>query len=575
MLNVLMGRKVTILLAAVACVLGSLTVYANVGLLAASAWLISAAALHPPVVELSVAIVGVRFFGLTRAVCRYGERYVSHEVTFRLLADIRIWLYRRLEQLAMRDLTRFTKGDIFSRLVADIETLQFFYLRAVFPVLIAVVVVMALVMLMTWIAPWLIWPVLGLIVLTGCIVPIGIHCLGYKAGKVVIAARARFNELLDDSIDGLTELAAFGQAETQVAKVSTAAVNLRISQQKANALLVLAEAMGSLGLSLTVLVVIILAAPLVTAGRLDGVYLATVALAVQGSFEAILPLPAVVYYLQESKAAVLRLRDIAGKEPTDLVQSGGRVTEGPLLLVADKLSFSYSPNQHQTITNISFCLPPGKKLAVVGASGAGKSTLAGLILRFWECSQGTLLLNGIDIRQYPPEQVRQMISVVSQDTYLFNASIRDNILLAKPDAAAAELAAAVEGAMLGDFIRQLPQGLDTRTGQNGLALSGGERQRIALARALLKAAPIWLLDEPTVGLDAEAEQVVMKHIFQITEGLSLLLITHRLVGLELMDEIIVLDNGEIAEQGTMQQLLTDKGLFYKMWRMQQDLLRIS
>ena len=574
MIKVLLGKRATIIMAAVACMFGSITVYANVGLLAASAWLISAAALHPPLAELSVAIVGVRFFGLARAICRYGERYVSHEVTFRLLAEIRVWLYSKVEPKAPGGLGRFATGDIFSRLVADVETLKFFYLRAVFPLVIAIVVVVALVALLAWLAPWLVWPVLGMVLLTGCIVPVCIHWLGYRAGQTVVAARASFNEVLADSINGLTELAALGQDKVQAAKVAMAAASLRLHQKKANAITVLAEAIGVLGMNLTVLIIIMLAAPLITTGQLPGVYLAVVALAVQASFEAVLPLPAVVYYLQESTAAVKRLQDITCPQEGGI--TGVSIAPvGPLTLAADKLSFSYQFGQTPVLSDISFSLPPGKRLAVVGASGAGKSTLAGLVLRFWDCQQGALLLNGSDIRQYDPEVVRQGVSVVSQDTYLFDASIRDNILLAKPQATPDELAVAIKAAMLSDFITRLPHGLDTRTGQNGLALSGGERQRIALARALLKDAPIWLLDEPTAGLDAEAEQVVMNHILQAAGQQSVFLITHRLTGLEVMDEIIVLDNGKIAEQGSWAQLLAARGLFYQMWTLQLDLLNIA
>ncbi|CQR72764.1 Putative multidrug export ATP-binding/permease protein [Sporomusa ovata DSM 2662] len=572
MIKLLAGKRETVIMAAAACILGSFTIYANVGLLAASAWLISAAALHPSVTELAVAIVGVRFFGLARAICRYGERYVSHEVTFRLLAEIRIWLYSRIEPLAPGGLARFATGDIFSRLVADVETLKFFYLRGVFPVVIAVLVVIATMVLVAWLAPWLAWAVLGLIVLTGFILPILLHWLGYKAGQIVVAARAGFNEVLADSIDGLTELAAMGQAKAQAGKVAVAAATLRAGQKKANAVMALAEAIGGLGVNLTVLIVIMLAAPLVGAGQLDGVYLAVVALAVQASFEAILPLPAVVYYLQESAAAVARLQDITCKGASALARGTRIAPCGPLTLTADKLSFSYRSEQPPVLSDIAFSLSPGKRLAVVGASGAGKSTLAGLILRFLDYNQGTLLLNGADIREYDSEAVRRLVSVVSQDTYLFNATIRDNILLANPEATPDEFASALEGALLSNFIALLPHGLDTRTGQNGLALSGGERQRIALARALLKAAPIWLLDEPTAGLDAEAEQMVMQHILQAAGSRSVFLITHRLLGLEVMDEILVIDNGKIVEQGTWQQLLAGRGLFYQMWTLQQDTL---
>ncbi|SDF41948.1 thiol reductant ABC exporter subunit CydC [Sporomusa acidovorans] len=572
MLNLLAGKRATIVMGAAACVLGSLTVYANVGLLAASAWLISAAALHPPVAELSLAIVGVRFFGLARAICRYGERYVSHEATFRLLADIRAWLYGRLEPLAPGGLTGMTKGDVFSCLVADVETLKYFYLRAVFPVVTALLVMAATMLLVAWLAPWLAWPLFGLMLLTGCVLPVAIHGLGSKAGQPLVAARACLNRVLADSIDGLTELTTFGQAKTQAEKVAMAAVRFRCAQQQANRVTALADALGMLGMQLTVLLMITLAAPRVAAGQLDGVYLAVVALAVQAGFEAILPLPAVCYYLQESAAAMARLKSISGKKAAVPGSRNGVIPDGLVTLSADQLSFFYNPDQPPTLSNISFNLTPGKRLAVVGASGAGKSTLAGTILRFWDYQQGRLLLNGGDIRHYAPEEVRRVVSVVSQDTYLFNATIKDNILLARPAAGAAELAAAIEAAMLGEFIARLPQGLNTRTGQNGLALSGGERQRIALARVILKAAPIWLLDEPTAGLDAAAEQQIMERMLQAAGHRSVFLITHRLTGLQVMDEIIVLDKGKIAEQGTWGQLMRSRGLFYQMWTLQQDLL---
>ncbi|CVK19015.1 putative ABC transporter ATP-binding/permease protein [Sporomusa sphaeroides DSM 2875] len=575
MYKILAGSHRTLLLAAAACLIGSFTVYANVGLLAASAWLISAAALHPSVAELSVAIVGVRFFGLARAICRYGERYTSHDATFRLLADIRVWLYTRLEPLAPANLPGVAKGDLFSRLVADVETLQFFYLRAAFPVAIAVVVAVTTVGLLAWLAPWLAWPVAGAFLLTGCVLPIGISRLGREAGQGVVEARAKLNGSLADSLEGLTELAALGRSERQAACIAAANAELTACQERANVVASLSDALGTLGMNLTVIAVIILAGPLVAAGQLEGVYLAVVALAVQASFEAILPLPAVAYYLQESNAAFARIAAITGQQPAVNAAGIPAVPSGPLEFSVNRLSFSYSPDSPPVLSNITFSLPPGKRLAIVGASGAGKSTLAGLLLRFWDYDRGSLLLNGRDIRGYEPAAIRRAVSVVSQDTYLFNATIRDNILIAKPDAAPAELNQAVAGAMLTDFIERLPRGLDTLTGQNGLAVSGGERQRIALARALLKPAPVWLLDEPTAGLDAQAEAVVMSHILRSAGTRSLVLITHRLVGLETMDEILVLADGQIAEQGAFADLLKKKGLFYQMWALQGDLLNIS
>ena len=575
MFKLLIGSRHTALLAAAACILGSLTVYANIGLLAASAWLISAAALQPAVAELSVAIVGVRFFGLARAVARYAERYTSHDVTFQLLADIRVWLYTRLDPLAPVGLTGLDKGDLFSRLVADVETLKFFYLRAAFPVGIAILVMLAMALLLRWLAPWLIVPVLGAYLVTGCVLPAGLNRLSRRTGNQVVRARSRLNGVLADSIDGLTELAALGRVDAQAARITAANQLLTVSQERANRLTAAADAVGVLGMNLTVIGVIALAAPLVADGQLDGVYLAVVALAVQAGYEAILPLPAVVYYLQESAAAFARITAITGQEPPAGLSGQKAVPPGPLVISAHKLTFAYSPQLPPVLADIAFSLTPGKRLAIVGASGAGKSTLAGLLLRFLDCEQACLRLNDCDIREYSPENVRRLFSVVSQDTYLFNASIKDNILLAKPAAAPAALQVAVAAAMLADLAAKLPQGLETRTGQNGLALAGGERQRIALARALLKDAPVWLLDEPTAGLDAQTEAVVMEHILQAAGKRSLLLITHRLVGLEAMDEILVLADGRIAECGTAAELMAAKGLFYRMWTLQQDLLNIA
>lgn len=575
MLKLLADSGRTLWLVMAACVLGSFTVYTNIGLMAASAWLISAAALHPSVAELSIAIVGVRFFGLSRAVCRYIERYTGHEFTFRLLAEIRIRLYTKLEPLMPAGLAGIGKGDVFSRMVADVETLQFFYLRAVFPIGIAVIVIVTVIGLLGWLAPWLIWPVAGAFLLVSVSLPAVIYCLGRKSGQNVIAARAELNTVLTDSIDGITELAAWGQTLRQTEKLDEANKLLTARQRQANAIAVLAEATANLGMNLTVIAVIVFTAPVVFSGELPGVYLAVLALMVQASFEAILPLATVVHYLRESVAAFTRIAAITSQKPVVAAQGKIKTLTEPVSVVVDRLSFAYSANLPVVLSDISFTLPPGKRLAIIGESGTGKSTLAGLMLRFWDYNHGSILLNGQDSREYASEAVRQTFSVVSQDTYLFNATIRDNILLAKPSATPSELESAIDRAMLSPFIAKLPYGLDTRTGQNGLAVSGGERQRIALARALLKAAPIWLLDEPTAGLDAQTEEVVMKNILEAAGSRSVVLITHRLTGLETMDEILVLQNGKIAEQGSLRELLLKLGLFSQIWDLQHDMLNIS
>ena len=500
---------------------------------------------------------------------------MSHNVTFRLLADIRVWLYTRLEPLAPAGLQEFNKGDIFSRLVADVETLKYFYLRAALPALIAIFTVIATLLLLGWMAPALIWPAMGAFLAAGCLLPALIGQLAQKTGPRMIRARAALHGALTDSIDGITELAALGRTEPQTVKVAGLSQDYMTCQQQAGKITALADALGIMTMNLAVIAVVALAVPLVSSGSLNGIYLAVAALTVQASFEAVLPLPAVIYYWRECQAALARIQAISSLAPVVDHSGTKEVLPGSVALAAHNLTFSYQAEALPVLSNITFTLPAAKRLAIVGASGAGKSTLAGIILRFLDHSGGQLLLNGVDIKEYKPESVRQSLSVVSQDTYLFNATIKDNILLARPAATEVELNNALTGAHLGDFLARLPQGLETMTGQNGLALSGGERQRIALARALLKAAPVWLLDEPTAGLDACTEAAVMENILQASRNRSVILITHRLTGLEAMDEILVLESGRIAEQGTWDELMAKSGVFSQMWTIQQDLLKIS
>jgi ABC-type multidrug transport system fused ATPase/permease subunit len=214
----------------------------------------------------------------------------------------------------------------------------------------------------------------------------------------------------------------------------------------------------------------------------------------------------------------------------------------------------------------------GKHLAVVGPSGAGKSTLANLLLRFWEYQEGQIHLGGWDLRSYSSEDVRRFIAVVSQSTYLFNTTVRENLLLARPNASHEEVVQAAQRAQIHEVIEALPQGYETWIGEQGLRLSGGERQRLAIARALLKEAPLLLLDEPTANLDALTERSLMETIFALMQGRSMILITHRLVGLEVMDEILVLSQGRILERGTHAELLEIGGLYRRMWDLQHQTL---
>jgi len=322
--------------------------------------------------------------------------------------------------------------------------------------------------------------------------------------------------------------------------------------------------------------VLVLAIPLVGSGVVSGTSLAVLALAALAGFEAVMPLPQTAQMLSSSTQAARRLFEIVDAEPVvkdakDVVRdlkSGSRISN----LELSHLSFAYPGNTQPALLDISLRLCPGQKIAVVGPSGAGKSTLANILLRFWDYSQGRILLNGSELHELVQEEARRQFSVISQRTYFFNDTIRGNLLLARPKASESQVWEAVQRAQIHDFIVGLPDGYETVIGEQGLRLSGGERQRLAIARALLKDAPIFLLDEPTANLDPLTERAVLENIFDLAEGRSVLLITHRLVSLERMDEIVVLDSGRILDRGLHADLARRAGLYRRLWDLQNRLL---
>jgi ABC-type multidrug transport system fused ATPase/permease subunit len=315
---------------------------------------------------------------------------------------------------------------------------------------------------------------------------------------------------------------------------------------------------------------VMIAVPLIKSGAFDGVYLAALALGIQSSFEAVLPLGSAYRYWDESFSAARRLFDVLDVKPAVPAVGTATVAPGATNLDVENLNFRYHRQAPLVLDGLSFHLPAGGRLAIVGPSGAGKSTLGSLLLRFWDYEAGHSRLGSREIREYSSQSLRDTIGAVRQQDYVFNATLGDNILLARPQADRQQVMAAADRAALGGVIRSLPQGLDTLIGENGYGLSGGERRRLAIARLFLKDAPILLFDEPTAGLDSVTEQEILTAMDQIMPGKTTILITHRLLGLENMDEILVLDRGRVVERGRQDELLARKGLFYAMWCLQND-----
>ena len=566
-------------LVALAILLGSLMIASNMLLLGMAAYLIAAAALGPLLAILTIPIYIVRLMSVSRAGSRYAERVVAHNVTFRLLAQLRTWVYRRLEPLAPAYLHKQRSGDMLTRIVADVDELQNVYLRIVSPIIVTIIISLLTFALFSIFSPVLAWDAVAFLIITGCGVPLLSGILTRGLGKRQLAIRGELNAQIVDGIQGVQDLLAYGQAATQLRSVATLEKKLDQIQQRMAVIAGLQQALNDLLMNLALWSLLILAIPLVVAKAIAGVYLAFLALVILASFEAVQPLAEAFQKLGHSVAAGERLFKVMDTNPQ--VQEPAAPlpvpsnTPGRFSLEFDYVHFAYQSDEGEVVHDISFEVSTGKRIAIVGASGAGKSTLVNLALRFWDPDRGTIRLNGHDIRQYALGDLRGLIGVVSQDTYLFNDTIRGNLLLARPEASDSEIEQALEQAQLTGFIQQLPKGLATWVGEQGLRLSGGERQRLAIARALLKDAPLLVLDEATANLDPMTEHTLLDALDMLMQGRTTLVITHRLVRMERMDEILVLDEGSIRERGTHEQLLRSGGLYQQMVQLQEGILSLT
>ena len=556
-----------------AAVLGVLTIGSSVALMATAAWIIARAALQPPIGALSVAVVGVRFFGIARGVLRYLERLVSHEATFRLLARLRVWVYTRLEPLAPARLAGQHSGDLLARLVADIDTLENIYLRAIAPPAVALLVTAATATFMAA-YDWRLGVVLAAaLLMAGFVIPLTLRGLSARAGRESVIVRSEVSARAVDTVQGLADLLAFNAGARHLADIHRLQQSLSQHQRRMALFSALQTALISLVTGLTALAILILAAPLVRAGRLEGVLLAVLVLAALASFEAVQPLPAAFQHLSRSLTAARRLFELADMPPAVRDPVLPRPLPPDLsaaeVLRVENLRFRYAPAEPPALDGVSFSVPAGSVVALVGPSGAGKSTLVALLLRFWDYQEGMIWLAGHDLRACAQDEIRRTMSVVSQQTYLFAGTILDNLRLARPSLTEDQALAALAAAELDGFVATLPDGLHTWIGEGGLRLSGGERQRLAIARAVLKDAPLLLLDEPTANLDPLTERAVLRTIFTALPGRTTLLITHRLIGLERAHTILVLAGGRIVERGTHADLLQARGTYWQMWAAQQ------
>jgi len=532
---------------ALSLLLATLAVGFAVGLLATAGYLISRAAEQPPILSLTVAIVLVRFLGLARPIARYADRLAAHDLALRGLGRIRAAVYERIEPLAPGQLDGYRRGDLLARMVGDVDALQGLYVRGLGPPVVALVVGAACIGVTAAVLPVAAGILaLGLLV-AGVAVPWLSAALSGTAGGRQAVGRGALTADLVEVLRGAPELVAYGQEEAALARVRGLDRELTRNGRRDALVAGLGEALTILVTGLTTAGVLAVAVLASGEGTLDPVLVATLALLALASFEAVAPLAATARELSATFASGRRV--LALVDPSPAIQDPPSPLPGPprdATVALNGVTAGYGGDP-PVVRDLRLALAPGRKIALVGSSGAGKTTVTRLLLRFLDPRAGTVTIAGHDLREYAQADVRRQFAIAGQEAYVFDSTIRENLRLARPDASDAQLRAVLRRAGLDDWVASLDDGLDTQVGEEGSRLSGGQRQRLTLARALLADAPVLVLDEPTAHLDPSTAQSVMDDVLDAAEGRSVLLITHRPEGLERMDEIVVLDDGRIAD----------------------------
>lgn len=554
-----------------ALLLGTLALGSAVGLMAVSGWLISRASQQPPVLYLMVAVTATRAFGIGRAVFRYAERLVSHDAVLRVLAELRVAVYRRLERLAPVGLKDTRRGDLLSRLVADVDALQDYFLRWLLPVGAALAVGMASVGFTGWLLPEAGAVLAAGLLAAGVVAPLVSGAVARHAERRLAPARGALSAQVVDLLTGTAELTVAGALPRRLDEVRRADGNLTRIARRAAAATGVGAGLSALACGLTVAAAALVGVRAVADGRLDGVWLAVVVLMPLAAFEAVAGLPPAVQHRQRVRRAARRVCHVADEAdgapeqgPAGPAPAATETPQGAYPLVLSGISARYPGRSEPALNGFDLELRPGRRIAVVGPSGSGKTTLAHVLLRFLDPRTGAYTLAGRDTAAMDPDAVRRLVGLCAQDAHIFDSSLRENLRLARTDASDGELREALAAARLLEWVDGLPDGLDTLVGESGARLSGGQRQRLALARALLADFPVLVLDEPAEHLDLPTADALTADLLSATRGRTTVLITHRLAGLEAVDEVVVLDRGRAVQRGPYAQLAAEEGAFRRM-----------
>jgi thiol reductant ABC exporter CydC subunit len=556
---------------ALATFLGACAIGAAIGLIATSAWLVSRSSQRPQESAVAIAIVAVQFFALARGLCRYSERLVGHDAAFKALSDMRVAVYQRLERLAPLGLPLFRSGDLLTRLIADVDSLQDLMLRVMPAFAIALIVGAGTVTLEWWMLPGAGLILLIALLIAGTLVPWLTGVLAARTEASAALARAELTMSVVDLVEGAPELAVNGATAQQLQRAFAADAHMRSVASAAARTAGVGQGLTRLLCGLATWGALVVGVTAVHAGELDGVLLAGIALIPLVAFELVAPLPGATQTLQRVRRCAARVFEVLDT-PAPVAEPAhpAELPSEPRALRVRGLRFSYPGADGPALSGVDLDLSRGRRVAVVGPSGAGKSTLAGILMRFLPFQTGSVTLDGVEIAELDGDRYRRVVGLVSQDVHVFDTTIEENLRLAKRDASKAELHAALAKARLLDWALGLPDGLTTELGERGARMSGGQRQRLAIARAALAGFPLLVLDEPGEHLDTQTADAIVADLLAGTPELATVLITHRLAALTNVDEVLVLADGRVQERGTHAELLDRGALFSALWQHERE-----
>lgn len=545
---------------------GTIAGLTSVALFGLSGFMISKSALQPPLYIITVMTALLKLFGAVKAGSRYAERYVSHRATFTILSRLRVSFYEKLEPQAVRIFGQYRSGDLLARIVGDVETLQNFFLRVFYPPIVLIIVFLSTVLFTMVYSVWIALLLLSGLLLTGLVIPSLIAMRQRAVKQDIRTQRAQVSTEVTELLYGFRDLKLHQKLDEKKASLFEKADLYMSGQERegtASAASQSLNAAAALGISFVVLA---LGAYFVTTGELNGLFLAMLVMISLTVFDNAVPMAVFPAHLEDTKRASSRLFSVVEQEQAPTAAKTETIgQEKPFSIELDRVIFTYPGEARPALDGVSLSLPAGSKTAIVGASGSGKSTVLQLLLALYEADAGTIRLDEKAITGIEPESIWANTNVVLQANHFFYGTVRDNLQIAKEGVTAEEMEQVLR-------LVELPFGLDDSVLERAENLSGGEKQRLAIARTMLKRAPVWLLDEPSSALDVLTEERIFDQLLEMAADDTVVLVSHRFTGLERMDQIVVMDRGQVAEVGTFNELMAKQGYFYELKQIEQSVL---